>query len=258
VQSNIPCSYKLCCRPGSVATERKFGKSDSQRPNHVTQTPGTDRDFALPDSGSALPKPRVTGGLAFPAAMQPRHRAHRHGQRHPSSDGPGVRTRLHVVGDAQEQATHLDGGRQLALLLKDGVDSSGILFGDDEHVGRMGARLGQSKLTFRYCRAVAPTAKRPGMTRPPCNSSEGSSLPRGLPLEVAGLLHPGGGRIPSNRAAVMENSGIRDGSNGRAQAQGGERGVSRMWGDQAASGDFWIVLDVASNVLPKPDPNAPL
>jgi hypothetical protein len=35
-------------------------------------------------------------------------------------------------------------------------------------------------------------------------------------------------------------------------------GLSRMWGDQAASGDFWTVLDVASNVLPKPDPNAPL
>jgi hypothetical protein len=35
-------------------------------------------------------------------------------------------------------------------------------------------------------------------------------------------------------------------------------GVSRMWGDQAASGDFLTVLDVASNVLPKPDPNAPL
>jgi transposase len=35
-------------------------------------------------------------------------------------------------------------------------------------------------------------------------------------------------------------------------------GVSRMWGDQAASGNCWTVLDVGSNSLPKPCPNAPL
>jgi type IV secretion system protein TrbE len=37
-----------------------------------------------------------------------------------------------------------------------------------------------------------------------------------------------------------------------------ESGVSRMWGDQAASGDCRTVLGVGSNRLPKPDPNAPL
>jgi hypothetical protein len=39
---------------------------------------------------------------------------------------------------------------------------------------------------------------------------------------------------------------------------GYEGGVSRMWGDQAASGDCRTVLDVGSNRWPKPDPNAPL
>jgi hypothetical protein len=37
-----------------------------------------------------------------------------------------------------------------------------------------------------------------------------------------------------------------------------QRGVSRMWGDQAASGNCLTVLGVRSNRLPKPCPNAPL
>jgi hypothetical protein len=35
-------------------------------------------------------------------------------------------------------------------------------------------------------------------------------------------------------------------------------GVPRMWGDQAASGDWWTVLGIGSNRLPKLEPNAPL
>jgi hypothetical protein len=60
-----------------------------------------------------------------------------------------------------------------------------------------------------------------GMTRPLCN-------PFGGPLRSigvrAGLLHPGGGRMSGNCAAVMENGGVRNGNNGSAQAQGGESG----------------------------------
>jgi hypothetical protein len=51
----------------------------------------------------------------------------------------------------------------------------------------------------------------------------------GLPLDLAGLLHPGGRGIPSNCAAVMENGGIRDGDNGSAQAQGGESGKEQVF-----------------------------
>jgi hypothetical protein len=40
-----------------------------------------------------------------------------------------MQPRLRIVGDAGEQATQFDGGRKLALLLKDGTDRSGLGFG---------------------------------------------------------------------------------------------------------------------------------
>jgi hypothetical protein len=49
------------------------------------------------------------------------------------------------------------------------------------------------------------------------------------PLELAGLLHPGGGCISGNRAAVMENGGVGNGDNGGAQAQGGESGKDQVF-----------------------------
>jgi hypothetical protein len=48
--------------------------------------------------------------------------------------------RLRIVGDARKQAAYLDGGRQFALLIKDGADSGGIGFGYDEHGRRMKRR----------------------------------------------------------------------------------------------------------------------
>jgi hypothetical protein len=47
-------------------------KSDSRRLNRVTRTPGTDRDFVLPRSGSALPKTGVTGGGEAASSSSPR------------------------------------------------------------------------------------------------------------------------------------------------------------------------------------------
>ena len=45
--------------------------------------------------------------------------------------------RLRIVSDARESATHLDRGRQLALLIKDSADRGSIGFGDEEHGGKM-------------------------------------------------------------------------------------------------------------------------
>src|SRR4051794_23468502 len=69
------------------------------------------------------------------AGAQRRYRGRRDRPRRPACDGPGALPRLLVVDDAGEPAAHLDGGRQLALLLIDGADRGGIGFGDDEHGG---------------------------------------------------------------------------------------------------------------------------
>jgi hypothetical protein len=42
------------------------------------------------------------------------------------------------------------------------------------------------------------------------------------------------------------------------QALAMAEGSVQKVGDQAASGDSWTVLDVGSNRVPKPSPNAPL
>src|SRR5208283_3077509 len=79
---------------------------------------------------------RMTGSqaaLAFLARMQQRHRRYRHGRRLPAGDGPGAGARLRVVGDTGEPAAQLDGGRQFALLIKNGPDRGGVSFGDDKH-----------------------------------------------------------------------------------------------------------------------------
>jgi hypothetical protein len=73
-----------------------------------------------------------------------------------------VLPRPRVVGDAGEQATQLDGGRQVALLLKDGTDRSGLGFGDNEHGGSLESMPLLSELNFRNGRAANPTAKGQG------------------------------------------------------------------------------------------------
>jgi hypothetical protein len=50
---------------------------------------------------------------------------------------PGALPRLRVVGDAQEPPPQFDRGRELATLLVDGADRSGIRLGDDEHAKSM-------------------------------------------------------------------------------------------------------------------------
>jgi hypothetical protein len=52
--------------------------------------------------------------------------------------GPGALPCLRVVGDAGEPPAQLDRGRELATLLVDGADRSGIRLGDDEHRWSMG------------------------------------------------------------------------------------------------------------------------
>ena len=60
----------------------------------------------------------------------------------------GALPRLHVGGDAGEPPAQLNGGRELATLLVDGADRSGIRLGDDEHRCSMG-RLGEAGNTLR-------------------------------------------------------------------------------------------------------------
>jgi hypothetical protein len=67
-------------------------------------------------------------------------RARWHGQRLPAGNGPGTGTGLRGVGDGWEQPAQLDRGRELAALLVDGADRSGLSLSDDEHAGRMGTR----------------------------------------------------------------------------------------------------------------------
>jgi Nitrile hydratase, alpha chain len=57
---------------------------------------------------------------------------------------------------------------------------------------------------------------------------------------------------PAFRARMLANG------TAAAREMGFDLGVSRMWGDQAASGNFWAVSDVGSNRVLKPSPNAPL
>jgi hypothetical protein len=56
------------------------------------------------------------------------------GQGFPAGDRPGAFPRPGVVDDAGEQPTQFDGRRQLALLLEDGPDRSGIGLIDKEHL----------------------------------------------------------------------------------------------------------------------------
>ena len=79
------------------------------------------------------------------ARTQPEHRARWRRQRLPSSDGPDVRPRLRVVGDARKSTAQLDSSRQLALLAEDGADRVGIRLGDEEHPKSMGTRRSADK-----------------------------------------------------------------------------------------------------------------
>jgi hypothetical protein len=70
---------------------------------------------------------------AIPFPMQPDHRRHWLRQWLPSGDGSNMGARLRIVGDAGKEATQLNGGGQLALLLEDGADRGSSGFGDQEH-----------------------------------------------------------------------------------------------------------------------------
>lgn len=59
-------------------------------------------------------------------------------------------------------------------------------------------------------------------------------------------------KIAINRDARVVVQAVANG------ARVGITGVSKMWGDQAASGNWWTVFGVGSNRLPRPDPSAPL
>jgi hypothetical protein len=78
--------------------------------------------------------------------MELRHRGLWYGLGLPAGDGSGMRTRFGIVGDPGEQAPHLDRGRQLAFLLKDGPNCCGLGFSDDEHKRNLGASAAASKL----------------------------------------------------------------------------------------------------------------
>jgi hypothetical protein len=52
---------------------------------------------------------------------------------------------LRVVEHAREQPAQLDCGSELAVLLEDGADCSGIGLSDNEHAGRMGRQAAGGK-----------------------------------------------------------------------------------------------------------------
>jgi hypothetical protein len=92
------------------------------------------------------------------AAFHPRPRAQRHGQGLPASNGPGTRAGLRVVGDGWEQPSQLDRGRELAALLVDGADRGGLSLADNEHAGRMGARIEDGKPAITVFRSALANA----------------------------------------------------------------------------------------------------
>ena len=83
----------------AVERVRAFGERDAD-----SATAGRRRGRRMEGIDPPAPKDGLQHGprLAFLFGMQPRHRAHRHGQRLPSGDGPGMCPRLRVIGDARE------------------------------------------------------------------------------------------------------------------------------------------------------------
>jgi hypothetical protein len=100
----------------------------------------------------------MSEALPIPARIPPLPRAQRHGQRLPAGDGPGTGAGLGGVGDGGEQPAQLDRGRELAALLEDGADRGGLCLGDDEHAGRMGARIEDGKPAITVFRSALANA----------------------------------------------------------------------------------------------------
>ena len=101
-----------------------------------------ERRAALPGLRQLRHQARVSAPAVTAAASASLHRQR---QRLPAGDGPGALPRLRVVGDAGEPPAQLDRSRELAALLVDGADRSGIRLGDDEHRWSMGRRGGRQR-----------------------------------------------------------------------------------------------------------------
>jgi hypothetical protein len=100
----------------------------------------------------------------------------RNGQGLPAGNGPGTGAGLRGVGDARHQPAQLDRGRELAVLLVDGTDRGGLSLGDNEHAGRMGARIEGGKLCPPALRLLL---KEPG--RISCSRRASTGLLRSAP-----------------------------------------------------------------------------
>ena len=127
-------------------------------------------------------------------------------QRLPGGDGPGIYSRLSIVGNARKPAAQLDSGRELAALVECGTDRRSICLGDDEHNTSMGTpvrigklfsgwRTANSEMVFELpmlhegrplCRILCPTvlSSTPGIRGIGC-CQEGERAPKrqGMPRE---------------------------------------------------------------------------